>query len=134
MKAKLFIAMLCGLSLLFLPALALSAKSEVSGTINGYSCTVKNAKCPADKMDPHLATEHDFVLMMEDGKHLLITNVSDSVLSRHVLEKVKISGDVNEKYGSIKASKISVMKGERYVQVWSKEEELKAIQDSTMGE
>lgn len=123
MDRKSLLALLFGFTLLLLPSLSLAAMTELTGTINGHECAVNNMHCPADRMDPHLALETSFVLMVE-GKSYLITNVSTNILARHALEKVKIKGEVSDKYSSIKASSLMVMKGDKWVEAWSKASEM----------
>jgi len=104
---------------LLLPTLALSAQSEVSGTINGFSCIVKGISCPVDKMDPHLAFENAFVVQMSADKYYLIIDVPLNVLSRLALDKVKIKGEINEKYKTIEPSSIMMQSGDKWVEKWS---------------
>lgn len=115
------------LTMMILPVVIFAAQSELSGTINGQTCATIKKTCPIDKLDPHLATETAFVLMANDGKQYLITDVSTTVLARHALEKAKITGEINEKYGAIKADSLMVMKGKKYVEVWSKKAEQEEI-------
>lgn len=127
MYRKILVAFAFALPLMLLPVLSTAAQTEMTGTINGFACAQKEAPCPVDRMDPHLATESHFVLMAE-GKNYLLTNVPRDVLARHVLEKVKVSGEVSEKYQSIKVGKIMVMKGDKWMDTWSKaaeQEEMK---------
>lgn len=123
MYKKFLTSLLLVLSGMMLPAVSMAAETELIGTINGQNCAILKTMCPIDKLDPHLATETGFVLNVKDGKHYLITDVSTAVLARHALEKVKITGEIDEKYGSIKASNLMVMKGDKYVEVWSKKAE-----------
>jgi hypothetical protein len=111
------------LSTMILPVVTFAAPGELSGTINGLTCATIKKTCPIDKLDPHLATETGFVLMVNGGKHYLITDVSTTVLARHALEKAKITGEIDEKYGSIKADSLMVKKGDKYVEIWSKKAE-----------
>ncbi len=126
MRGKLLATIVVALSMLILPLAASAA--EMTGTITGLNCALANKVCPLDKLDPHVALERSFVLRMDDGKYYLIPNVSNLVLARHVLEKAKVEGTVNDKYGSIKASKISVMKGDKWSEIWSKEAEAQEMQ------
>lgn len=127
MRGKLLATIVFALSLLLLP-LAASA-GELTGTITGLNCAVANKVCPMDKLDPHLAVERTFVLRMDDGKYYLIPNVSSNVLARHALEKAQVTGTINDKYGSIKATKIAVMKGDKWAEIWSMESEMKEMQN-----
>lgn len=97
--------------------------AEVTGFVNGFDCATEGDKCPVDRLDPHLALEEDFVVQQADGEFVLIPNVPRDVKVRHVLKRVRVTGDMDSKYGSLKAEKFAVYNKaeDSFETVWSPE-------------
>lgn len=90
-----------------------------SGKLNGHGCAHGGHTCPADKLDPHLQYEPDFVLQKSDGTYYFLRNVPRDTKVRYVLEEVKASGKLNPKYNSIVVDEFMVKNGGNYKTVWS---------------
>lgn len=119
-----------GLSLLALtsfalvPYLAFAAKT-VTGEILGHECAHHGKVCPSTKLDPHLALEPDFVLVVGDGYYFL-PNLPRDTKVRYVLETMTIKGNVDDKYNSIIVDEL--YKGEGTTDlIWSKKEQAKLL-------
>ncbi len=95
----------------------------VEGTIQGLQCVIEGKLCPVDNQDPHIAAERYFVVVTGDKSYYLIPNLSRLVLVRHFMSKVRISGEKSEKYKSIKADKLEVLKDGKWKTTWSQEME-----------
>lgn len=93
--------------------------STVEGRLNGLECASHGETCPTDKLDPHLASERDFVVQTSDGKYYFITNLDRAIKARHVLEMVQVKGEMSSRFNAITASELSVKKGGSYVKTWS---------------
>lgn len=98
---------------------------EVVGIINGYNCATKGLTCPVDHLDPHLALERDFVVQKADGSFVLIPNVPRDVKVRHVLQRVRVTGDLNPKYDTLTAKEVAVYdkQSKTFDPIWSPEME-----------
>jgi len=92
-----------------------------SGKLNGHGCAHGGHTCPADKLDPHLRFEPDFVLQEADGDYYFLTNVPRDTKVRHVLEEVRVTGTLKDKYNSILVDELMVKKGDEFKTVWSQE-------------
>lgn len=120
MKA-LILRILLPLGLLLAAPLAVQAGETITGVINGYGCAAKGETCPADRNDPHLALERDFVIMTSGGGYYLMPNIPRDTKVRHALEQAQVMGDVNKKFGSIDVDVLKVKRDGEYRTVWSKE-------------
>ena len=108
-----------------------SIAPAVTGTINGINCATTNTNCPSDKLDPHIGLETGFVVMMEGGKHYLITGVSTSTLARHALEKVKVTGqdaDLAEAEHDVLGDRIQPAAADRVVGVVLQQQAVGAVE------
>lgn len=103
--------------LMLLPLVASAA--SVEGRMNGISCAVAGVFCPIDKADPLVALESDFVVQTADGTFYLIPNVDRAVKARVVLENVVVTGDINDKYKTIDADKLEVVRDGSMKTVWT---------------
>lgn len=104
-----------GLGLSSLVSTAANA-ATVEGTISGYTCVVLGKACPVDREDPVIAAERVFVVVKADGSYYMIPNIDRAILARHLTEKVRVEGNVDEKYKSIQAKKLEVyMASSRHV-------------------
>ncbi|MDX1654329.1 MAG: hypothetical protein R3310_03850 [Candidatus Competibacteraceae bacterium] len=108
-----------GATLSTLPALA----DIIEGRINGLKCATEGIVCPIDKLDPMVAAERDFVVQLPDGSFYFITNLDRAVKARYVLDNVRVSGDLNERYRAIEADELMVKRDGEYRTVWSPERE-----------
>lgn len=108
-------------SCLLLSASPAMSASSYSGKLIGHGCAHQGAVCPTDRLDPHLALEPDFVLLKGTDDYYFLSNVPRDVKVRHALNTVEVSGDLNEKYRTIKVDEMRVG-GET---VWSLEDQQK---------
>jgi hypothetical protein len=95
-------------ALAFSAVSSLAANTTVEGTISGYTCVVLGKACPVDREDPVIAMEKVFVVVKADGSYYLVPNVDRAILARHLTEKVRVTGAVDEKYNSVDANKLEV--------------------------
>ncbi len=126
---KIFVPVFLGLLFLLTPVFAMGA--TLTGTIQGFNCVVHGKTCPIGKEDPMAATENVFVLLVDaaKGDYYFLPGIENVVLVRHINEQIKVVGDVDKKYKSIKAKQILNAKGK---EVWSREEEEKLMQEMMM--
>lgn len=85
----------------------------VEGTVSGYTCAVLGKACPVDREDPVIAVEKVFVVIKADGSFWLVPNVDRAILARHLTEKVRVTGTLDDKYKSVTASRLEVFVTER---------------------
>jgi hypothetical protein len=106
------------------PALALAVPVTINGTIQGYNCVSQGRTCPIGQEDPLAATESLFVVLTPDNKYYFVPNVDRAVMARHINEPVKISGDLNPQYSSIRATKIEMQQPSgRWRTVWTQQQQ-----------
>lgn len=114
-------------ALLTMPFVAKSAEAEsLTGRILGHGCTEEGHVCPVDKLDPHIALEADFVLVMPNGDYYFMPNLQRGIKMRYVLEMVTVTGDVGEKYNTIDVNELVADRGGKKRVVWSKKMQRKA--------
>lgn len=103
---KYFAAMVIGVVFLMVPVFAIGA--TLTGSIQGFNCVTQGKTCPIGMEDPVVALENVFVLLVDaaKGDYYFVPNVDRAVLARHIAQEVKITGTVNAKYKSIKATEI----------------------------
>lgn len=104
-------------------ATPVSAKEMVTfeGSLQGAICTHYKQKCLED--EAHLAMEQDFVLVLPDGKHFFLPNLSRITKARYAYKAVRIHGEKGAH--SIWVYTFEVKKGKGYKQVWSWDEQQK---------
>ena len=108
------------LFLLIIPATVIAGERvSYEGTLQGASCVHFKKKCPED--DAHIAIEHDFVLLLPNGKHYFLPNLNRAIKARYVAKPVQISGDLQDH--SIWVDRLDVKKGNKYTSVWSWKEQ-----------
>ena len=107
---KSVIAVVASVVLLGFSAVASAAESmaAVEGTVSGYTCVVLGKACPVDREDPVIAAENVFVVVKADGGYYLVPNIDRAILARHLTEKVRVKGAVDDKYRSIQANSLEV--------------------------
>ena len=105
---------------LILPATAIAGERvSYEGTLQGASCVHYKKKCPEN--DAHIAIEHDFVLLLSNGKHYFLPNLNRAIKARYVAKPVQISGELENH--EIWVDRLDVKKGNKYKSVWSWEEQ-----------
>lgn len=100
---------------------------QAEGTIQGYHCVTTGKTCPLGKEDPMIAAERIFVLYTDDGKYYFVPNLDRAVLARHIRERVRITGDLNEKYRSLKADLFEVKLDDAWKETWSQELQMETM-------
>ncbi|WP_260292609.1 hypothetical protein [Sedimenticola hydrogenitrophicus] len=93
--------------------------ATIEGKLNGLECASRGEECPVDKLDPHIATERDFVVQTDDGQYYFVTNIDRAIKARHALEKVRVEGKLSPKFNAINANEFWVDKGNGYRLIWS---------------
>jgi len=110
--------------LLLTPVLAFAAPVAIEGSFQGYNCVSQGRTCPIGQEDPLVATESVFVLLTPDNKYYFVPNVDRAVMARHINEPVRVSGDLNPQYSSIRATKIEVQQQTgRWRSVWTPQQQ-----------
>lgn len=105
---KILVPMIIGLVFMLVPVFAIGA--TLTGSIQGFNCVTQGKICPIGMEDPVIAVENVFVLLVDAAKseYYFVPNVDRGILARHINQTVAITGTVNSKMKSIKASEISV--------------------------
>lgn len=118
-KTALVVAAVLGLAFTGLNAWAASVTIE--GTVSGYTCVVLGKACPVDREDPVIAAERVFVVVKADGTYYMVPNIDRAILARHLTEKVRVTGTLDEKYKAVNADKLEtfVASKDSWKTVWS---------------
>ena len=113
---KLFAVTIFGL-LLLAPVFAMGA--TFTGSIQGFTCVTQGKTCPIGQEDPMAAAENVFVLLVDaaKGEYYFLPGIDKAALVRHINEQIKVNGDLDKKYRSIKVKEIVNSKGKT---VWSR--------------
>ena len=108
-------------------ATTVSAKEMVTseGFLRGAECTHYKHKCLDD--EAHIAMERDFVLVLPDGEHFFLPNLSRITKARYANKAVRIRGEKG--VHSIWVYTLEMKKGKVYKQVWSREEEQQSYRE-----
>lgn len=93
----------------------------IEGRVQGLNCVVNGKVCPVDDQDPHIALEDHFVVVTGKDSYYFIPNMKNTVLSRHLMEKVRVTGETSETYKTIQADKFEVLVNGDWKTTWSKE-------------
>ena len=109
------------LLVLTIPFAADGLPRTIWGEIQGLNCAMKGHKCPSDRMDVHLATEPDFVLVEGGSICHLLPNLPRDVKVRYVGESAIVTGDLHPKDNSILVDKFEAQRGMFRGIVWTKE-------------
>lgn len=104
-----------------LPTLAFAAPVTVEGSVQGYNCVTQGRTCPIGQEDPLAATESVFVVLTPENKYFFVPNVDRAVMSRHINEPVRVKGELNPQYSSIRATSLETQRGGQWRVVWSPE-------------
>lgn len=120
MKTQMTIATLV-LALVMSAGIVRAADTTIEGTVSGYTCVVLGKACPVDKEDPIIAMEKVFVVVKADGSYFQAPNIDRAVLARHITEKVRLTGKLDEKYKAVQASSLEtyVASKDNWKVVWS---------------
>jgi hypothetical protein len=104
------------------PAPALTAQdTPFEGIIQGANCVHNKTGCPESPSDPHIAAEHDFVLLLPDGDHYFLLNLDRAIKAKYITLPVRVLGRI-QGHG-IWVHTFEVKKSGKYKQVWSFEEQ-----------
>ena len=104
-----------------LTATAETAKTDsvaIEGTIQGFNCISMGKTCPVGAEDPLIETERVFVLYTKEGNHYLVPNLDRAIMARHINEIVRITGPASEKFNSMQAEKLEVLKDGVWKTTW----------------
>ncbi len=105
---------------LVIPVLVSAAK--FTGQVVGHSCAQHAKLCPLTGLEDHLAMEPYFVLVDEsDGTYVYLHNLPKSAKVRHVLKKVTVVGEFDEKSNAVAVTEM-IVDGKT---VWSWEQQTK---------
>jgi len=92
---------------------------QIEGTVQGFNCVTSGKICPLDKDDPAASAERAFVILEENGTDFYFVPVlGREDMVRHLLEKVRITGETDEKYNAIAATSLEVWNGDEWEVVW----------------
>ena len=127
MKGKSMIVVV--LAMVLLPAWAMAG--SVEGSVQGFTCVNTGKVCPIGQEDPMIAVEKIFGVFTADGKFYFVPNLDRAILAKYINQKVRVTGEVNEKYKSIQADKLEVYKDGQWALPWSQELQ-DAIEESLM--
>ncbi len=89
--------------------------------MNGLGCASKGKVCPADKDDPHVLLERDFVVQTADGTYFYITNIDWQTKLKYVLRQVRVEGEFSDRLAAIAADEFWVKQADGYTLEWSLE-------------
>lgn len=112
-----------GLSIsLIVPATGMAGESVTyDGTIQGLNCVHYGKKCHEDDLDMYIAMEHDFVLLLPDGRHFILPNLDRGIKARYLTKDVRIRG--KQEGTTIWVDQLLVKDGQKYKLVWDAERE-----------
>jgi hypothetical protein len=126
MKKKMVLFILT-LALAALPAWSMAA--TVEGTIQGLTCVTMGKVCPIGQEDPMIAGERLFVLLNKTGQdYFFVPNLDRGILTRHINETVRVTGEIDKKHDAIHAEKLEVKKNGTWKTTWSKEMEQEMLE------
>lgn len=118
-KSAIFTALLAMMLWGYSSPVAAKEQVVLIGKIKGATCVHFGRICPAD--EAHLALESDFVLLLEDGSHYFLSNLSQLTKVRYATKTVQVTG---EKEGhEIWVDKFAVKDGDKYKTVWTWKEQ-----------
>ena len=122
----LIIALSLSMSLM-VPTTGMTAElATYEGTIQGLNCIHYQQKCPEEDLDMYIALEHDFVLLLPDGRHFVLPNLDRGIKTRYLTKDVRIRGE--EKGTAIWVEEIQVKEGQHYRLLWDFKEQQKSEQ------
>ena len=119
----LIIALSISMSLI-LPTTGMTEEfATYEGTIQGLNCIHFQQKCPEKDLDMYIALEHDFVLLLADGRHFVLPNLDRGIKTRYLTKDVRIRG--KQKGTTLWVENLEVKEGQRYRLVWNFQEQKK---------
>ena len=103
-----------GLSIsLIVPAAGMAAESVTyDGIIQGLNCVHYGKKCPEEDLDMYIAMEHDFILLLPDGRHFVLPNLDRGIKTRYLTKDVRIRGE--QEGTTIWVEQLLIKKGQQY--------------------
>ena len=96
------------------------------GTIQGLNCIHYQQKCPEEDLDMYIALEHDFVLLLPDGRHFVLPNIDRGIKTRYLTKDVRIRGQ--QKGTTIWVEKLEAKERQKYRLVWDIQKQRKVEQ------
>ncbi len=109
---------------LILPTTGMTEEfATYEGTIQGLNCIHFQQKCPEKDLDMYIALEHDFVLLLADGRHFVLPNLDRGIKTRYLTKDVRIRG--KQKGTTLWVENLEVKEGQRYRLVWNFQEQKK---------
>jgi hypothetical protein len=109
---------------LFLPGHGIAAKTVTyDGSIQGLNCVHYKQDCPEEDLDMYIALEHDFVLLLPDGRHFVLPNLDRGIKARYLAQDVRVRG--KQEGTTVWVEQIQVKKGHIYKIVWDAEKQRK---------
>ena len=96
---------------------------QVEGTVLGYACVTQGISCPEGGEDAVVSSEKIFVVQTDDDGYFFVSNLDRAVLARHLGHRVRVTGDVDRKFQSVRAKILEVRRGDKWEVAWSKEME-----------
>ena len=127
---KVFLLILL-VTMLLMPTWAFSA--EVVGTIQGYTCVTTGKICPVDKEDPLVAATRVFVVKLEGPDYYFIPNLDRALLARYLNKRVRVIGEINPRYRSIRVKEFQVWRNGSWKTVWTRELEEQIKKEFEVG-
>ena len=116
MKSVAYAVLFAVLFLGYSSSSAMAAKQVTrQGVIQGASCVHNNEPCPTD--EAHYVMESDFVLLLDDGSHYFLSNLSRTAKVRYVKRIVRVTGE--EKGHELWVDKLEVKDDGEFRLVWS---------------
>ena len=71
----------------------------------------------------YIALEHDFVLLLPDGRHFVLPNIDRGIKTRYLTKDVRIRGQ--QKGTTIWVEKLEAREGQQYELIWDLQEQQK---------
>ncbi len=99
---------------------------EVTGTIQGLLSTCAAETCTPREEVIIAAMEDIFVLVSDEGRYYLLSNIKHSVLSRHLNDPVKVVGTLTLEGNAIQVETAEVLEKGEWLTFWSPEIEQQA--------
>jgi len=130
---KTALSMIFVLMFALVPMMSFAAEATIEGSVQGYNCVTQGTTCPAGKEDPMAGIEQVFVVLTGDNEFYFVPNVDRAILARHINERIKVTGELNDKYNSINATKIESLNKGLWVRSWGSIDELDLLKDLNLG-
>jgi hypothetical protein len=79
--------------------------------------------CPSNQEDSVASTVRILVVVTDAEKYYFVPNLSHAAPARHILETVRVTGDVQEEFDSIYADKLEVWQDDGWYETWNYRDE-----------